>query len=334
MPPTSSNASSGDTPEVFEDVVGEVYAQVRLDVYLTDRLEDASRSFVKRLIKDERVVVNGGVCTKPGRPMAAGDSVRVEVPPPPHTDLLPEAIPLDILYQDDDIVVVNKHSGLVVHPGAGNYSGTLLNALLYHCPDFQRPGEDPVRPGIVHRLDQYTSGVLVVAKNEKSFRRLAEQAREHTFTRRYIALVRGEFKESAGRIDAAVGRSMSDPSKMTVTSFRSREAVTHFAVEERFGVASLVSLVLETGRTHQIRVHLRFTGHPVLGDSVYGDTDFSRWPIDATVRAALEGLNGQALHAQVLGIQHPANGDLMEFSAPPPADFQRALEALRAHVGG
>lgn len=321
-------------PAVFEDVVGDEYAQVRLDVYLTDRLDDASRSFVKKLIKDAQVAVNGGPCTKPGRPMAPGDSVRVTLPPPPHTDLLPEAIPLDILYQDEDIVVVNKPAGLVVHPGAGNYTGTLINALLHHCPDFQRPGEDPVRPGIVHRLDQYTSGVLVVAKHEKSFKHLAQQAREHTFTRRYLALVRGEFKESAGRIDAAVGRSLADPSKMTVTSFRSREAVTHFAVEERFGVASLVSLVLETGRTHQIRVHLRFTGHPVLGDSVYGDTDFSRWPVSATVRAALEGLNGQALHAEVLGIQHPGTGDRMEFSAPPPVDFQRALEALRTHVGG
>jgi 23S rRNA pseudouridine1911/1915/1917 synthase len=316
----------------FEDNVGEEYAGARLDVYLADRLEDASRSYVKKLIKDGRVTVNGEPCTKPSRPMTGGEEVAAELPPPPTTALEPEDIPLDILYQDEHIVVVNKPSGMAVHPGTGVYSGTLVHALLFHCGDFARPGEDPVRPGIVHRLDMYTSGVLVVAKTEPAFRHLSAQAREHRFNRRYLALVRGEFQEETGRIDAAVGRSLSDPTRMSVTGIRGREAVTNFRVLERFGVASLLSVKLETGRTHQIRVHLRFTGHPVLGDPVYGDTEFSRWPVAHKVRATLERLQGQALHAELLGIEHPASGEYMEFSAPPPPDFQAALEVLREHI--
>ena len=316
----------------FEEIVDEVYTGVRLDIYLTDRLEDASRSFVKKLIKDEQVTVNGGACTKPGRTMTSGDRVAVTLPPPPVTHLEPEDIPIEILFQDKHVVVVNKPSGLVVHPGAGHSSGTLVNALLHHCPDFMRPGEDPLRPGIVHRLDKDTSGVLVVAKTEKAFLKLAEQVREHTFDRRYLALVRGEFAETGGRIDASVGRSTTDPSRMAVTGFKGRDAVTHFRVLENFRAASLVALVLETGRTHQIRVHMRFTGHPVVGDPVYGDTDFGTWALDDAARGALEGLQGQALHAELLGFTHPATGKRREFSAPPPPDFQAALEALREHM--
>ncbi|MDX9975240.1 MAG: RluA family pseudouridine synthase [FCB group bacterium] len=316
----------------FEDVVGEEYANLRLDVYLTDRLEDASRSYVKKMIKDGRVMVNGEASTKPSRIMNPGDNVTAELPPAPSTHLEPENIPLEILYQDEHIVVVNKASGIAVHPGTGIYNGTLVNALLFHCADFQRPGEDPARPGIVHRLDMFTSGVLVVGKTEAAFRHLALQAREHRFERRYLALVRGEYTEETGRIDAALGRSLSDPTRMTVTGVHGRDAVTNFRVVERFGVASLLAVKLETGRTHQIRVHLRFTGHPVLGDPVYGDTDFSRWPVSTRVRAVLGKLQGQALHAELLGIEHPATGERMEFTAPPPADFQAAVEALRQHI--
>ncbi|MBM3289068.1 MAG: RluA family pseudouridine synthase, partial [Candidatus Hydrogenedentes bacterium] len=212
--------------------------------------------------------------------------------------------------------------------------GTLVNAVLHHCPDFQRPGEDALRPGIVHRLDQFTSGVMVVAKSARAFASLAEQAREHTFDRRYLALVRGEFKDAAGRISASIGRSTHDRHRMTVTGLNSREAVTRFEVLEKFGVASLVALVLETGRTHQIRVHLRFAGHPVLGDPVYGVTEFAEWKVSPPVRMSLESLDGQALHAELVGFEHPATGQRVQFTAPPPEDFARALESLRGSVIG
>jgi 23S rRNA pseudouridine1911/1915/1917 synthase len=261
--------------------------------------------------------------------MNAGDRVDVELPPPPSTHLEPEAIPLEILFEDADVLVVNKPSGLVVHPAPGHAAGTLVNAVLHHCKDFQRPGEDALRPGIVHRLDQFTSGVMVVAKSVQAFASLSEQARDHTFDRRYLALVRGEFKDLAGRISASIGRSTHDRHRMTVTGLNSRDAVTRFEVLEKFGVASLVGLVLETGRTHQIRVHLRFAGHPVLGDPVYGITEFADWKISPELRRALDGLNGQALHAELLGFEHPATGKRVQFSAPPPGDFAAALEALR-----
>ena len=315
--------------ETFEDTVSETFERVRLDVYLAAVTEDATRSLIKKLVKDGRVTVNGGVCTRPGRTMSAGDQVAVDFPPQPDTTLRPEAIPLEILFEDPDLVVVNKPSGLVVHPAPGHPTGTLVNAVLHHCPDFQRSGDDPIRPGIVHRLDKFTSGVLVVAKSSRAFTSLAQQAREHAFDRRYLALVRGEFKEDRGRINATIGRSLSDRKRMSVTGIRGREAVTNFEVLERFGVASLVALQLETGRTHQIRVHLRFAGRPVLGDATYGVTDFAGWRVPDPARAALEALDGQALHAERLGFAHPATGDRMTFTAPPLEDFTTALDALR-----
>jgi len=315
---------------LFEDTVSEDFERFRLDVYLAEAIEDASRSFLKKLIKDGRVTVNGGVCTRPGRAMTAGDAVSVDIPPPPETDLIAEDIPLDILFQDGEVVVVNKPSGLVVHPAPGHYTGTLLNALLHHCPDFQRSGTDLSRPGIVHRLDRFTSGVLVVAKTARAFAALSEQARAPPFDRRYLALVRGVFSEDRGGISASIGRSLSDPSRMSVTGIGGRDAVTHFEVLERLSVACLVGVTLETGRTHQIRVHLRFAGHPVLGDPVYGIAEYAGWPISRETRAALEGLEGQALHAERLGFIHPVLGEGVSFTAPPPPDFQRALEALRS----
>ena len=312
--------------------VGEEQGGFRLDVFLSDAIEDASRSFVKKLIKDGKATVNGKACTKPGRAMNPGDRVEVELPPPVSTHLEPEDIPLEILHEDADVLVVNKPSGLVVHPAPGHSDGTLVNAVLYHCKDFQRPGEDALRPGIVHRLDQFTSGVMVVAKSARAFASLSEQAREHTFDRRYLALVRGEFKDAAGRISASIGRSAHDRHRMTVTGLNSRDAVTRFEVLEKFGVASLVSLVLETGRTHQIRVHLRFAGHPVLGDPVYGITDFADWKISPELRRAFEALDGQALHAELLGFEHPATGKRVHFNAPPPGDFEGALTTLRGTI--
>lgn len=318
----------------YEDIATEEHEGLRLDVYLAGQLEDASRSFVKKLIKEGRVLLNGQPCTRPARILAVGDAVATELPPPPATDLVPEDIPLDILYQDADVVVVNKQSGLVVHPAPGHYAGTLVHALLFHCTDFQRSGSHPDRPGIVHRLDRDTSGVLVVAKTPRAFLKLAEQAREHTFDRRYLALVRGEFEENTGRIVANVGRSMVDRKRMSVTGVHGREAVTRFEVLERFDAASLIALRLETGRTHQIRVHLRFAGHSVLGDPVYGVTDYAFMAVSEEIKAALGELNGQALHAERLGFEHPTTGEQMVFTAPLPVDFQNALDTFRAQHAG
>jgi 23S rRNA pseudouridine1911/1915/1917 synthase len=306
------------------------HAGLRLDVFVAGAMEDATRSFLQKLIKAGKVSVNGEPCTKPGRPMAEGDEVVVELPPPPPETPEPQDIPIDILYEDEHLVMVNKPAGLVVHPAPGWPNGTLVNAVLYHCKGFECPGEDQSRPGIVHRLDRDTSGVMVVAKSQKAFTDLARQAAEHTFDRRYLALVCGEFKENRGQINAGIGRSLAERGKMAVTSVQSRRAVTNFEVLERFGVASLVGLQLDTGRTHQIRVHMRFAGRPVLGDPLYGVTEFKNWKVDDASREALEALPGQALHAERLGITHPVTGERLTFTSPPPAHFQRALDALRA----
>ena len=316
----------------YHEIVEEGSQGLRLDVFLTECVEDASRAFIQRAIKSNLVTVNNRVCTRPSRTVALGDEIHIEVPPQPSTELTPEDIPLDILHEDADVLVVNKPSGLVVHPAPGHSGGTLVNAVLFHCPDFQRPGEDAARPGIVHRLDRDTSGVMVVAKSPRAFLSLGRQAREHAFERRYLALAQGEFPQDRGRINAAVGRSMTDRKRMSVTAARSRDAITNFEVLERFGAACLVTLRLETGRTHQIRVHLRFAGHPVLGDPVSGVVDFQSWTVSEATRAALRNLQGQALHAELLGFAHPADGTVMRFVAPLPADFQAALDALRAET--
>ncbi|MFP4172909.1 MAG: RluA family pseudouridine synthase [Candidatus Hydrogenedentota bacterium] len=313
----------------FEGVAGPHEAGLRLDVFLAGQVEDASRSYLQKLIKQGNVAVNGAPALRPSRTVAGGDAVRVTLPPPPTIELEPEPIPLDRLHEDVDVVVVNKQAGLVVHPAPGNERGTLVNALLHHCPDFARPGGDPIRPGIVHRLDKDTSGVMVVAKSQRAFLSLSQQAREHTFDRRYLALTEGNFKEDRLRIEAPVGRSLSDRTRMSVTGVEGRDAVTHVEVLERFRIATLVAVTLETGRTHQIRVHLRYSGHPVLGDPVYGVADFRKWPGGSESRKALEALRGQALHAERLGFRHPTEGERMEFTAPPSEDFQAVLKALR-----
>lgn len=302
---------------------------LRLDTYLAGAIEDASRSFLKKLIKEGKIQVNRRVLTKPAFIVSAGDAVHIEMPDPLPTEPVPENLPLEILYQDDDLVVVNKAAGMVVHPAPGHESGTLVNALLYHCPSYEQSGGDLKRPGIVHRLDQDTSGVMVAAKTPHAFASLAKQAAEHTFDRRYIALARGEFKEQTGCINASMGRSLAEPSRMAVTGINAKEAVTHFETLERFGVACQVRLRLETGRTHQIRVHLRFAGHPILGDPVYGETRYQSWAIPPETKMILQRLHGQALHAELLGFEHPRSGERMTFTAPPPEDFLEALNALR-----
>jgi len=331
-----TDSDSKSAPLEFEAEAAE--AGLRLDVFLAGRLEDISRNVVQSAIKAGLVTVNGKPAPRPSRNTSEGDSVTIALPPPATIKLTPEDIPLDILFQDAQVLVVNKPAGLVVHPAPGHASGTLVNAVLYHCPDFQRPlgaeegGDEAwIRPGIVHRLDRDTSGVMIVAKTPLALDRLGRQAREHSFERRYVALVKGEFQEEAGVIRAAIGRSTGDRKKMGIHSPLSREAITRYRVLERFGVASMVSLELETGRTHQIRVHMRYVGRPVLGDPLYGITDFSEWDIPVELRRAFEGLKGQALHAELLGFEHPTTGERLQFSAPPPDDFVRALQALRRY---
>ncbi|MBI2423671.1 MAG: RluA family pseudouridine synthase [Candidatus Hydrogenedentes bacterium] len=311
--------------------VGEAEAGLRLDVFLAGGIEDATRSFLKKLIKDGAVSINGQPALKPSHTMVLGDEIAVALPEPSPAKPEPENIPLEILFEDEYLLLVNKPAGLVVHPAPGHYTGTLVNAVLHHCPGFEWSGEMN-RPGIVHRLDRYTSGVMVVAKTQHAFSHLAQQAASHSFERRYLALVRGEFKEETGRINAGIGRSLVDRSRMAVTGIRAKEAVTHFTVMERFGLASLVRLQLETGRTHQIRVHMRFAGRPVLGDPVYGVTDFRNWPISETLLATLDALEGQALHAETLGIVHPVSGEQITRTVAPPADFIAALDGLRDHL--
>lgn len=300
-----------------------------MDVFLAEAMEDSSRSFIKKLIKDGHVKLGGEVCTRPSQTLREGDVLEVTIPAPPPALPEPEDIPLDVLYEDAEMIILNKPKGLVVHPAPGNYTGTLVNALLFHCKDFERAGADLRRPGIVHRLDRDTSGVMVAAKTQQAFIHLAAQAADHSFDRHYLALVRGEFPEDSGRIVASIGRSFTDRSRMAVTGIHGKEAVTNFQVLERFGAASLVQLELETGRTHQIRVHMRFAGRPVLGDPTYGATDYRGLHLPESVHAALDLLKGQALHARLLGVTHPRSGERMQFSAEPPQDFQDALAALR-----
>jgi 23S rRNA pseudouridine1911/1915/1917 synthase len=291
--------------------------EVRLDAYLAGLDElGLSRSHVKKLVEQGLVTVGGRPAAKAGHALKPGDDVEVTVPDPGPVDLAPEPIPLDVLYEDEDLVVVNKPRDLVVHPAAGHWSGTLVNALLEHVDDLEGVGGE-LRPGIVHRLDKDTTGVLVVAKNDRAHQSLSEQIRERTAKREYWALVHGAPGADAGRIEAPIGRHRHDRKRMAVIPGAGRDAITHFRVLERLRGYSLLACRLETGRTHQIRVHLAYIGHPVVGDPTYG-----------TRRQHLE-MTAQALHARTLGFHHPATGTWMEFEAPLPNDFEQALDRLR-----
>jgi 23S rRNA pseudouridine1911/1915/1917 synthase len=290
--------------------------EARLDAYLAAQGElGLSRSRIKGLIEDGLITVNGRP-VKVSQSVAAGDTIRVEVPDPVAVDLTPEAIPLDVIYEDDDVLVINKQRGLVVHPAAGNWSGTLVNALMDHVDDLEGIGGE-LRPGIVHRLDKDTTGLLVVAKNERAMRSLTDQIREHTVRRIYWALVQGNTMPDEARIEAPIGRDPGDRKKMAVNTRNGKEAITQFTVLERFRGFALLECRLFTGRTHQIRVHLAFIGHPVVADPVYG------------TRKQHLGMVPQALHARQLGFNHPSTGQWVEFTAEPPADFQAALAELR-----
>ena len=292
---------------------------VRLDKLIADGTE-LSRSAAVKLIEQGNVLVNGSPAGKKDIP-AAGSAVEITLPEPQSTDILPENIPLDIVYEDDDLLVVNKPKGMVVHPAAGHYSGTLVNALLWHCKGSLSGIGGEIRPGIVHRIDKDTSGLLIVAKTDRAHRGLAEQIASHSFGRRYDAVLVGTPREERGTVDAPVGRHPTDRKRMAVNVKNGKRAVTDYAVTEHFCGYSLVECRLHTGRTHQIRVHMASIGHPVLGDPVYCP--------DAR-RAERFGLHGQCLHAKYIEFTHPATGERLHFTAEPPAYFRRVIDALRS----
>ncbi len=289
---------------------------LRLDRFVARAVAGLSRSYVQQLVGDGRVTVNGKIA-RSSLALRHGDRVEVSVPPPQPTTLTPEAIPLQVVYEDADLVVVDKPAGMVVHPAPGHEGGTLANALLARYPEMEINGG--VRPGIVHRLDQGTSGLLVVARNDQAMQALTEQQRARKMLKLYLAVVEGGFKEPTGTIDAPVGRHPTDRLRMTVTP-RGREARTHYRVLEELGNYTLLELRLETGRTHQIRVHMLHRSRPILGDPTYGGRK-SRPSF---------GLTRQFLHAHRLGFAHPADGSWREFSSPLPADLEEALGRLRA----
>jgi 23S rRNA pseudouridine1911/1915/1917 synthase len=288
----------------------------RLDAWLAAKLEKFSRSYVEKLIEDCSVQVNGKK-EKAGYKLRSGDSVTVCIPDPVQLEVKAEEIKLDVLYEDDDIIVINKPRGMVVHPAAGNYSGTLVNALLEHCRGSLSDINGVIRPGIVHRIDKDTSGVLVVAKNNSAHGQLSDRLKEHDIQRVYLAVAEGIIREDSGKVDAPIGRHPVERKKMAVDVKKGRRAVTHFKVLERFKSATLLEMRLETGRTHQIRVHMAYIGHPLIGDPVYGR------------KKQKYGFEGQALHARLLGFIHPGTGEYVQFEAEPPAEFAALVEKLR-----
>jgi len=287
----------------------------RLDIFVAENIEELSRSYVQKLISDRAITVNGQI-VKANYKLKENDTVIVKIPEPQPITLEPEEISLDIIYEDDDLLVVNKPVNMVVHPAAGNYSGTLVNALLAHCQDLSGIN-GKLRPGIVHRIDKDTSGLLLVAKNDFAHQSLAQQLKEHSVARAYLALVHGVVTEPGGIIDAPIGRHPSDRKKMAVTLKNSKNAVTKYFVKERFDNYSLVECQLETGRTHQIRVHMAYINHPLVGDPLYG------------YRKNNLGFEGQALHAYLLGFTHPRSQERLQFSTDLPEKFKQILNTLR-----
>ncbi len=300
--------------ERFEFIAAPEDAGTRIDKLLSAQLSDMSRSALQKLTEDGSVLVGGKAVSKNYK-LKNGDVITVDIPEPQELKAEPQDIPIDIVYEDDALLVVNKPKGMVVHPAAGNPDGTLVNALLYHCKGRLSSINGVIRPGIVHRIDKFTSGLLMVAKTDKAHNSLAAQIKEHSFTREYNAVCVGRFKEPTGTINEPIGRSKFDRKKMCVTYQNSKEAVTHYEVIEELGQYSLVRFRLETGRTHQIRVHSAFIGHPVLGDDVYG--------------RPYKGIEGQCLHAKKLGFVHPETGEYMEFDSQLPDYFTRILDKLR-----
>jgi 23S rRNA pseudouridine1911/1915/1917 synthase len=290
----------------------------RIDKYLAAREEEWSRMAVQSWIKEKRVLVNGQA-VKGNYRLKHRDRVEVRVPPPEELSVDPEEIPLDVAYEDQDVIVVNKPRGMVVHPAPGNTTGTLVNALLAHCQDLSSIG-GVIRPGIVHRIDKDTSGLIMAAKNDGAHQSLAAQLKEHSVDREYVALVHGNIPHDLGTVDAPIGRDPRHRQRMAVEPKNGKPAVTHFEVIERFGNATLVRCRLETGRTHQIRVHMKHIGHPLVGDPVYSTT------------SKKYGIQGQALHAQILGFDHPRTGERIRLEADLPEDMRRLIRDFRSRL--
>ena len=290
--------------------------QMRLDKYLAEQFPEQTRSYLQKLIKDGEVTVNGKN-VKTGYQLSKGDEVSVNIPEPKELDVEPQKMDLDIVYEDDDVILVNKPKGMVVHPAPGHTTDTLVNGLLYHCKDNLSGINGVARPGIVHRIDRDTTGVLIVCKNDMSHNSIAAQLKEHSINRRYRALVHGNLKDDTGTVEGPIGRHPIDRKKMAINEKNGKPAVTHYTVLERFGNYTLIECKLETGRTHQIRVHMTSIGHPLVGDEVYGP---AKCPFK---------LQGQCLHAMVLGFVHPRTEEYMEFSADLPEYFEDLLRKLR-----
>ncbi len=301
--------------ETIRKTVSEQSEALRVDKYLSEVFPDYTRSFLQKLIRDGNVRINGKPI-KSSYKVRAGESLEIQIPDVSEPDILPENLPLDILYEDEDLLVINKPKGMVVHPSPGHYEGTLVNALMYHCKDQLSGINGVLRPGIVHRIDMDTTGSLLVCKNDLAHNELAKQLKVHSITRKYKAIVHGVLQEDEGTVNAPIGRHPIDRKKMAINRKNGKEAITHYRVLKRYRQFTYLECELETGRTHQIRVHMSSIGHPILGDAVYG-------PSKCPYR-----LQGQTLHAQDIGFLHPRTGAYMEFSAPLPEYFEKLLHKL------
>ena len=309
-----------ETTDLFRFQITEEQEEERVDKCIAALIDSLSRSFIQKMIKEGRVCING-LPVKASYQAKAGDDLSFLLPKAQEPDIEPEDIPLDILYEDSDVLVVNKPKDMVVHPAAGHYSHTLVNAVLYHCRGQLSGINGVLRPGIVHRIDMDTTGALVICKSDFAHQSLAEQLSVHSITRKYRAIVHGNLKEDEGTVRGAIGRHPTDRKKMAINERNGKPAVTHYRVLERFGNYTYIECQLETGRTHQIRVHMASIGHPLLGDAVYGPK-----------KCPVKNLQGQTLHAMVLGFIHPRTGAYMEFEAPLPEYFSNLLLQFRKNV--
>lgn len=303
--------------EIYTFTPDDEQKNVRIDKFLSEQLPDQSRSYLQKILKEGNVTVNEKP-VKANYKVQLSDTVRLELPEPENPDILPEDIPLDILYEDEDVLIINKPKGMVVHPSVGHYTHTVVNAVMFHCKDHLSGINGVMRPGIVHRIDMDTTGAIVICKNDMAHQSLADQLKEHSITRKYRALVHGNLKEDEGMVEGPIGRHPTDRKKMAINHKNGKPAVTHYKVLERFGSYTFIECQLETGRTHQIRVHMASIGHPLLGDELYGNPK----------NLAMKGLQGQTLHAMIIGFVHPSTHEYMEFEAPLPEYFQNLLLKL------